>query len=61
MSPPVIKDLMLRFALIDINKLIIFFLVFNFAAWFHFAYYMSEEMCEFLKIQRFSIPHIKEE
>lgn len=37
------------------NFVIIFFLVFNFLSWFHYAYCVSEELCDYLDINRFSI------
>ena len=40
---------------ISIDDLIMFFLVFNFLSWLHFAYYCSEELCIILGIYRFSL------
>jgi hypothetical protein len=39
---------------------IVIFIIFNFFSWLHFAYFVSEELCEVLDINRFSIkPKIK--
>lgn len=37
------------------NLVVIFFLLFNFTAWLHYAYFVSKELCEILNIDRFSI------
>lgn len=39
----------------SIDTLIYFFLVWNFGLWCHFVYYVSEEMCIILNINRFSL------
>ena len=40
---------------ISIDNLILFFLIFNFISWLHFAYFCSEELCIILNIKRFSL------
>jgi len=50
----------LKFALIDIDYLVVFFFIFNFISWFHLAYHVTGEMCEILNIKRFTIPYLKD-
>lgn len=38
-----------------IDYIIVFFIIFNFLAWVHFAYYVSGEMCLILDIERFTV------
>jgi ethanolaminephosphotransferase len=40
--------------IIDIDSLIIAFLIMHIIVWMHFAYYLSEEFCQVLGIYRFS-------
>ncbi len=44
----------LKSKIIDIDSLIITFLIMHIIVWVHFAYYLSEEFCEILSINRFS-------
>lgn len=37
------------------NFLIVFFLIFNFLTWLHYAYFVSRELCETLNINVFTI------
>ena len=46
---------------VTIDNLILFFLIFNFISWLHFAYYCSEELCVILNIKRFSLGKRNEE
>ena len=46
---------------INIDYLILFFLLFNFLSWFHFVYFCSEELCIILGIYRFSLRKRTEE
>jgi ethanolaminephosphotransferase len=41
------------FKMIEIDTLIIGFLVLHFIVWIHFAYYLTEELCQILGIYRF--------
>lgn len=43
------------FELINIDILIIVFLILHFIVWIHFAYFLSQEFCELLGIYRFSV------
>jgi ethanolaminephosphotransferase len=40
--------------IVNIDYLIISFLIMHFVVWMHFAYYLSEELCHILGIYRFS-------
>lgn len=41
--------------IINIDYLIVSFLIMHIVVWIHFAYYLTEELCEILGIYRFSI------
>lgn len=44
-----------KIKLIEIDILIIGFLIMHIIVWIHFAYYLTEEMCEILGIYRFTV------
>jgi hypothetical protein len=46
-------EIPLRYVTIDI--IVLFFLFFNFLIWFHFAFCVTGELCEYLDLYRFSI------
>lgn len=44
-----------KIKIVDIDTLIIGFLIMHVIVWMHFAYYLTEELCEILGINRFNV------